>query len=59
MKATVVNEQWLVQGRRGTNPFKSKSKIKKGMPEAKITCEIKVNIIYFILECACHLKKSN
>ena len=28
-KAMVVNEQWLVQGRRGTNPFKGKSKIEK------------------------------
>ena len=29
------------------------------MPEAKVTCEMKVNINYFILKCACHLKKSN
>ena len=32
MKATVVNEQWLVQGRRGTNPPKIKTKNQKVAP---------------------------
>ena len=32
VKATVVNEQWLMQGRRGTNPLKTKTKNQKVAP---------------------------
>ena len=39
-QATVINEQWLVQGRRGTNPFKSKSKIQKGAPSPLKECDV-------------------
>ena len=28
-ETTVIKEPWLVQGRRGTNPFKDKNRIKK------------------------------
>ena len=31
-RATVINEQWLVQGRRGTNPIKDKIKVQKRAP---------------------------
>ena len=33
-RATVINKEWLVQGRRGTNPLKVKTKAVKGQKMA-------------------------
>ena len=39
-QAMVINKQWLVQGRCGTNPFRSKSKIQKGAPSSLKECDV-------------------